>query len=310
MFTGDLGGTARAQRVGTVQPERGRAADPDELGGAVAPSEPGGAARALARIALPADGPRVSVVIPAKNEARCLPSVLAELPAGLHEVVLVDGGSTDGTARTALSLRPGLRVIRQTRRGKGNALVCGIAACTGDVIVLLDADGSADPGEIADFVAALAAGADVAKGSRFLPGGGSADLTVLRRWGNAVLCAVMNRLFRTSFSDLCYGYNAFWRHCVENLALPETAGSAPVFGDGFEIETVLAAQVATARLRVTEVPSYERARLFGTSNLNTWRDGWRVLRAILRERRAAGSGRRPVIRPVGAAGTTGTVGRS
>jgi glycosyltransferase involved in cell wall biosynthesis len=295
----------RRERSGLARYSRSVAALGDRVG--AARPDAGGEARAVARIELPAKGPRVSVVIPAKNEARNLPSVLAELPAGLHEVVLVDGGSIDGTAQAARDARPDVRVIRQTRRGKGNALVCGITACTGDVIVLMDADGSADPGEIADFVAALAAGADVAKGSRFLPGGGSADITVLRRWGNAVLCAVMNRVYRTEFSDLCYGYNAFWRHCVEKLALPETAGSASVFGDGFEIETVLAAHVATARLTVAEVPSYERARLFGTSNLNTWRDGWRVLRAILRERRGGGSGSgwRASVRPVEAAGAVG-----
>ncbi len=244
-------------------------------------------ARFAQRVALPPDWPRVSVVIPAKNEAGSLPAVLAELPDGLHEVVLVDGDSVDGTVAAARHARPGLRVVRQTRRGKGNALACGIAACTGEVVVLLDADGSADPAEIPAFVAALVAGADYAKGSRHLDGGGSADLTLLRRAGNHALTGVMNRLYRTSFSDLCYGYNAFRRHCVEKLALPETCSADPVFGDGFEIETVLAAHVANAGLVVAEVPSYERARLHGSSNLNTWRDGWRVLRAIVRERRAA-----------------------
>ncbi|HEU5429089.1 MAG TPA: glycosyltransferase family 2 protein [Actinocrinis sp.] len=232
----------------------------------------------------------MSVVIPAKNEARCLPEVLDELPDGVHEVILVDGDSTDDTAGAALRARPDLRVVLQTRRGKGNALACGISACTGDVIVLLDADGSADPAEITDFVAALVAGADFAKGSRFLPGGGSADLTVLRRLGNAALAAVMNLLYRTSFTDLCYGYNAFWRRCAEKLALPDTESSKPLFGDGFEIETVIAAHVATGGLAVAEVPSFERPRFYGSSNLNTWRDGWRVLRAIVRERRG-GTGR-------------------
>jgi glycosyltransferase involved in cell wall biosynthesis len=241
----------------------------------------------------------VSVVIPAKNEARNLPGLLAELPGGLHEVILVDGASVDGTVQAALRTRPDTIVVQQTRRGKGNALACGIAACTGDVVVLLDADGSADPAEITDFVATLALGADFAKGSRYLPGGGSADLTLLRRVGNTVLAALMNRVYRTSFSDLCYGYNAFWRRCVENLALPDIEGSKAVFGDGFEIETLIAAHVATARLTVAEVPSYERPRLHGTSNLNTWRDGWRVLRAILRERHDATSEpRRPLVLPV------------
>jgi glycosyltransferase involved in cell wall biosynthesis len=229
--------------------------------------------------------PRVSVVIPAKNEARNIPSVLAELPAGLHEVVLVDAGSDDGTVQTAQRIRPDIRVIRQTRRGKGNALVCGFAACTGDVIVMLDADGSADPAEIPAFVQALVGGADFAKGSRFLPGGGSSDLTALRRIGNDVLNFVMNRLYRTAYTDLCYGYNAFWTRCVQRMDLPSADGPAPAIGDGFEIETLLTARVAAARLKVTEVPSFERDRRFGESHLNTWRDGWRVLRTIMRERR-------------------------
>ena len=232
--------------------------------------------------------PRVSVVIPARNEALNLPIVLSELPIGLHEVILVDGASRDGTIRAARHARPDIRILRQTGTGKGNALACGILAATGDIVVTLDADGSADPAEITDFVAALVEGADYAKGSRFLPGGGSSDLTVLRRAGNAALVFLMNRVYHTGFSDLCYGYNAFWTRCSDALDLERIAEPEPVFGDGFEIETMLAAHAATAHLTVAEVASYERDRRYGTSNLRTWRDGRRVLRAILRERLRAG----------------------
>lgn len=236
--------------------------------------------------------PRISVVIPARDEAANLPGVLSALPGGLHEVILVDGDSRDGTVRTARRARPDIRVMCQAGHGKGNALACGILACTGDVVVTLDADGSADPAEIPDFVAALVEGADYVKGSRFLPGGGSSDLTVLRRLGNAALVFVMNRVYRTGFSDLCYGYNAFWTRCVDALDLREIARAEPRFGDGFEIETVLAARAATARLRFAEVPSYERDRRFGVSHLRTWSDGRRVLRAIVRERFHAASATR------------------
>lgn len=239
---------------------------------------------------LPADSPRVSVVIPAKNEARNVAWLLAELPAGLHEVILVDADSSDGTVAAARAVRPDLTVIRQTRRGKGNALACGVAACTGEIAVLLDADGSADPGEIVSFVAALTGGADFAKGSRGLPGGGSADLTRLRRLGNRGLLRLMNRLYGTEFSDLCYGYNAFWLHCADRLGLPDPVAPGALFGDGFEIETVVAAHVVLAGLTVAEVPSFERERWFGHSNLNTWRDGRRVLHAMLRERVRGGPG--------------------
>ena len=237
-------------------------------------------------VALPAGSPRVSVVIPAKNEARNLPWVLRSLPGGLHEVILVDGHSVDATVETARLHRPDIVVVPQTRRGKGNALACGFAACTGDIVVMLDADGSAHPAEIADFVRALVNGADFAKGSRYLPGGGSSDLTRLRSLGNTVLNLLANRLYRTSYTDLCYGYNAFWRRCVKAFGLPPVEGTEPVVGDGFEIETLLTVRVAQARLAVAEVPSYEFDRLHGESNLQAVGDGWRVLRVILSERRA------------------------
>src|SRR6185312_12958132 len=132
--------------------------------------------------------PWVSVVVPTRNEARnveiVLPALAAVRPA-LHEIIVVDGNSVDGTAETAQRVLPDAKVINQTRSGKGNALACGFAAATGDIIVMFDADGSADPAEIPAFVAALVAGADFAKGSRFAPGGGSDDITPLRNAGNA-----------------------------------------------------------------------------------------------------------------------------
>jgi glycosyltransferase involved in cell wall biosynthesis len=228
---------------------------------------------------------RVSVVIPALNEARNLEHVFAALPTGLHEVIVVDGHSTDGTPEIARQLLPSARVIAQTRKGKGNALACGFAAVTGDIIVMIDADGSTDPGEIPSFVAALTAGADFAKGSRFAPGAGSSDITPLRRLGNRALGIVVNAMFGTSYSDLCYGYNAFWaRHLPIFGLAPDSPGQQPVWGDGFEIETLLNLRAATAGLTITEVPSFEHDRLHGTSNLNTFRDGKRVLRTILTER--------------------------
>src|SRR5690348_7452240 len=234
----------------------------------------------------PSPAPRVSVVIPTLNEARNLPYVFDRLPADLFEVVLVDGASTDGTVEVAQSLRPDVRVVRQTRRGKGNALACGFAACRGDIIVMIDADGSTDPREIPAFVAALLAGADYAKGSRFIDGGGSTDITRIRRAGNFGLNLLTNALNGTRFSDLCYGYNAFWRHCLPALDLEtgSVAGAGLHWGDGFEIETIINVRVARAGLRMTEVPSFERPRLHGESNLNAVRDGLRVLRTIARER--------------------------
>lgn len=234
--------------------------------------------------------PRVTVVVPTRNEARNLPHVLTRLPEGLHEVILVDGGSVDDTVEVAREVLPSIRVVHQTRRGKGNALACGFEATTGDIVVMLDADGSADPGEIPAFVAALVAGADVAKGTRFGHGGSSHDITRVRRLGNAGLNLAVRVLYGARHSDLCYGYVAFWADMLPVLDLPATvdpsipAGTS-VNGDGFEIETMITVRFAAAGARFTEVGSVEWPRIHGVSNLNAMSDGLRVLRTILTERR-------------------------
>jgi glycosyltransferase involved in cell wall biosynthesis len=218
--------------------------------------------------------PSISVVIPARNESRNLRHILPYIPSTVGEVILVDGHSMDGTIATAQQLLPTIQIIKQTGRGKGDALRLGFAACSGDIIVTLDADGSADPHEIPAFVEALLQGNDFAKGSRFVEGGGSHDLTWLRRLGNCGLSTLVNWLFGTKFSDLCYGYNAFWRYCLDYVEIN---------CDGFEVETLLNIRAHKACFKIVEVPSFEKPRIHGMSNLHTFRDGWRVLRTIIRE---------------------------
>jgi glycosyltransferase involved in cell wall biosynthesis len=219
--------------------------------------------------------PSVSVVIPAKDEGENLGFILPLLPPMVDEVILVDGRSTDATLAVARDQRPDVRVVHQERKGKGDAMCRGFDAASGDIIVMLDADGSADPAEIPRFVAALERGAQFAKGSRYLPGAGSQDITRFRGIGNAALTGLVNLLFGTRYTDLCYGYNAFRAECLPFL---------DVDCAGFEVETLINVRLAKAGLRVTEVPSYEHARIAGRSNLKAFRDGWRVLRTILRER--------------------------
>ncbi len=218
--------------------------------------------------------PLVSVIVPAMNEARNLPYVFARMPKDIHEVILVDGNSTDDTVDTARRLRPDVRVLAQPRWGKGDALRTAFAAVTGNIIVTLDADGSADPAEIPTFVEHLLAGADFAKGSRFLGAGGSADITRIRRLGNWGLSRTANILYGSRYTDLCYGYNAFWIHCLPCISL-----DVP----GFEVETLMNLRIVSAGLKISEVPSYEAKRIHGVSNLNAVRDGSRVLQTIIKE---------------------------
>jgi glycosyltransferase involved in cell wall biosynthesis len=215
------------------------------------------------------------VVVPALDEARNLPHVLPRIPEWVYEVILVDGGSLDGTVEVARAVLPGVRIVGQDRPGKGAALQAGFRAATGDIIVTLDADGSTDPAEIPLFVGCLLGGAEFVKGSRFMQGGGTDDISALRRAGNWMLRGAVRIAFGGRYSDLCYGYNAFWRR-----VLPVIDGEA----DGFEIEALMSVRVLAAGMKVAEVPSHEARRIHGLSNLSTFKDGYRVLRTILRER--------------------------
>jgi glycosyltransferase involved in cell wall biosynthesis len=228
--------------------------------------------------------PSVSVIVPTLNEAMNLEHVFNRMPNDLYEVILVDGNSVDDTVEVAKRLRPDIKVVLQNRSGKGNALACGIAASTGDVVVLVDADGSTDAAEIPRYLAALTSGADYVKGSRFIAGGASHDITRIRRIGNWGLNRLVNVLFGTHYSDLCYGYNAFWRCVIPSFDLNVGEPGPRLWGDGFEIETLINVRVAQAGFAISEVASVEHARINGVSNLNAWSDGWRVLRTILRER--------------------------
>ncbi len=219
--------------------------------------------------------PTVSVVVPARNEAENLRHVLPRIPQWVDEIILVDGHSTDDTIEVARSIYPHIRIIKQTGRGKGNALREGFSAARGDIIVMLDADGSTDPSEIPAYVGALLSGADFAKGSRFLQGGGTSDMSMLRRLGNAGFVVITRALFGGQYTDLCYGYNAFYANAIHKLELD---------GDGFEIETQMNLRALRAGLKIAEVPSFEADRIHGVSNLRTFPDGWRVLKTIMRER--------------------------
>lgn len=221
-------------------------------------------------------GEQVTVVIPALNEADNLVHVLPRIPSWVAEVILVDDHCTDDTVAVARRLLPSVKVVRnEGPRGKGAALRAGYRTASGSIIVQIDADGSEAPEEIPAFVGALLAGADYAKGSRFIVGGGTTDMTGIRRWGNRVMVWVVWGLFRARFTDLCYGYNAFWARVVPLLDLD---------AEGFEIEALFNMRAVRRGLKIREVASFESERVNGTGRLLTFPDGWRVLRTILRER--------------------------
>jgi glycosyltransferase involved in cell wall biosynthesis len=219
-------------------------------------------------------------VIPTLNEERNLPVFLRRIPTWVDEVVIVDGHSTDNTIAVACSLSDKVKIVRQTGRGKGDALRCGFKAARGDIIVTLDGDGSTDPAEIPVLIAPLLCGWHFTKASRFMQGGGTGDMTPYRLLGNNGLRFLVRLLFGGKYSDFNYGYNAFWAWTL-NYTLPDV--------DGFEIEALMTIRALRAGLKIAEVPSFELPRAHGESHLNPIRDGIRILKIILRERFAGRS---------------------
>ena len=217
---------------------------------------------------------RVSVVIPTINEVSNIKHVFPYIPDFIDEVVVIDGGSMDGTIDEILKFRKDARIMIDKSRGKGIAIRSGLEAATGDIIIMMDADGSHDPKEIPMLINPVLNGYDVTKASRLLPGGGSDDFTPFRRFGNKMFVTMVNTLYRSNYTDLCYGYRAFKR---------EALGKIHCQTDGFEIETEQSILIAKSGLRVKEVPSFEAARKYGNSRLNSFRDGWRILMIIIRE---------------------------
>ena len=219
--------------------------------------------------------PEVTIVIPTLNEEANLPFVLPRIPKTVREILIVDGHSTDNTVLVAPKLHPKVRVLKQTGRGKGDALRCGFAHASGDIIVTLDADGSMRPEELPRFLAPLCDGFDFVKGTRFKGDGGSSDMGKTRMFGNLFFVATVNFLHGTNYSDMAYGYAAFRKRCIDSIKLES---------DGFAIETEINIKLKKSGARIIEIPSFEDARKHGTSNLHSLSDGFRILFTIFKER--------------------------
>jgi len=217
----------------------------------------------------------VSLIMPTLNEAENLAFVIDTIPDWVDEIIVVDGCSNDDTVRVAQVLRPDIRIIRESTRGKGAAIRSGMEAATGDILIIMDADGSMDGAEIGAFRDALLSGADYVKGSRFVADGGSADITRLRRFGDWGICLLIRALFGARYTDGTYGFKGMWADCLDSIRIDT---------DGFEVELLIDIRAHRAGLRTVGIPCFETHRIHGSSNLSAPRDGLRCLSIILRER--------------------------
>ena len=218
---------------------------------------------------------KVSIIIPTMNEVQNIKHVFPYIPEFVDEIIVIDANSTDGTVDEILKFRKDAKIIKEKcPAGKGCALKIGFEVATGDLIVMMDADGSHNPNEIRGLLEPVLNGFDVSKGSRLLPGGGSDDFTLFRRLGNKLFITLANMLHGSNYTDLCYGYRAFKRDAIKKMCCKS---------DGFEIETEQSILMTKCGLKIKEVPSFEAERKHGKSNLHTFRDGWRILGIIIKE---------------------------
>ena len=219
--------------------------------------------------------PSVTVVICTLNEEQTVSHVLEKIPSFVTDVLIVDGNSNDNTVKVVREAYPSVRITTQPGKGKGDAIRHGIRESKGQIIVTLDADGSMDPADIIKFVKSLTQGSDFAKGSRFLPGVKTDDMPRHRLFGNWVFTTLTNILFRSKYTDITYGFNAFWKEKVRNIH---------VRSDGFEEVVEWNINIHRYGLKVIEVAVDEYERLDGEAKLRSFHDGARILKTILRER--------------------------
>ena len=218
---------------------------------------------------------KVSVVICTLNEEGNLPFVIPRIPAWVDEVMLVDAHSTDNTVEIAQQLRSDIKILYQPKEGKGDAMRYGIEQTNGDIVVMLDAGGQNNPEDMGELIKPLLNGYDFVKGSR-LARGRPHDMAVNRWLGNSVIALTCNLLYGTKFTDLCSGYNAFWRESFLTIN--------PWAKENWGYEPLFIARVLKNKLKIREVPHSYTKRINGKSNLPDLKQGFTAIAVLFRER--------------------------
>jgi glycosyltransferase involved in cell wall biosynthesis len=218
---------------------------------------------------------KVSLIIPTLNEAGAIGRTLKEIPKNfIYETIIIDGHSTDNTEKEARKhLRPRKdKFILQKKKGFGSALRQAFKIAKGDVIIIMDGDGSHNPKDLPALIKKIKEGNNYVMASRYAPGGNSNDDTIIRFIGNKALTFLTNLIHSTNVTDSLYVFTAITARDLKKLRL-----TSP----GFEFCTELLIRAHHAGLKFAEIPVVERSRFAGRSKVNAFYHGWKILKTIL-----------------------------
>ena len=220
-------------------------------------------------------GTKVTLIIPALNEEGCIGKTIKEIPRShVDEIIVVDGHSTDNTVNEAkIALGPNDKIIEQKREKFGGAIYDGLDMANGDIVMIMDADGSHNPNDIPKLLSRFLENT-IVMASRYAPGGRSDDDTLIRWLGNWVFTRLTRLVHGVKITDSLYFFFAISKENFKKLDLKS---------QGFAICVEFLVKARRNGLKIIEVPAIERPRLAGESKVNAFRDGLKILRAILRK---------------------------
>lgn len=217
---------------------------------------------------------KVTLIAATWNEFEAASVVLPKIDQSVvDEIIVVDGGSTDGTVEFCKS--QGYTIFQQTAPGYGAAMKEAVKRSSGDIIIEFPPDGNSLPEKVADVVRKLEEGFDFVIASRYAPGAHSDDDDMLTGLGNWGFTFATNLLFTSSYTDVLVGFRGYRKAAYEKLAM-----TAP----GLEWSIQMPIQFRKKRMRTADVPAIEPARIGGVRKMRPFKTGWRILKTLVRER--------------------------